>query len=115
VLLAYSARKPFASCRIPYATNPKANARRGKLPGSGCQSVSVVRRVLMRLDGIRNKIHPAIRWTRTLYDLPPEELKGIPTVCGKPAVRRSAHWKRPRVPLRRRVSMDQIESYLELK
>ncbi len=34
------------------------------------------------LDGIRNKIHPGDPMDKDLYDLPPEELKGIPTVCG---------------------------------
>ncbi len=34
------------------------------------------------LDGIKNKIHPGDPMDKDLYDLPPEELKGIPTVCG---------------------------------
>ena len=34
------------------------------------------------MDGIRNKIHPGDPMDKDLYDLPPEELKGIPTVCG---------------------------------
>ena len=34
------------------------------------------------LDGIQNKIHPGDPMDKDLYDLPPEELKGIPTVCG---------------------------------
>ena len=33
------------------------------------------------LDGIRNKIHPGDAMDKNLYDLPPEELKDIPTVC----------------------------------
>ena len=34
------------------------------------------------LDGIENKIHPGDPMDKNLYDLPPEELKDIPTVCG---------------------------------
>ena len=34
------------------------------------------------LDGIKNKIHPARPMDKNLYDLPPKELKKIPTVCG---------------------------------
>jgi glutamine synthetase len=34
------------------------------------------------LDGIQNKIHPGEAMDKNLYDLPPEELKDIPTVCG---------------------------------
>ena len=33
------------------------------------------------LDGIKNKIHPGDAMDKDLYDLPPEEEKGIPTVC----------------------------------
>jgi glutamine synthetase len=34
------------------------------------------------LDGIENKIHPGDAMDKNLYDLPPEELKDVPTVCG---------------------------------
>ena len=34
------------------------------------------------LDGIKNKIHPGDPMDKNLYDLPPEELAGVPTVCG---------------------------------
>ena len=34
------------------------------------------------LDGIINKIHPGDAMDKILYDLPPEELKEIPTVAG---------------------------------
>ena len=38
------------------------------------------------LDGIKNKIDPGEAMDKNLYDLPAEELAGIPTVCGgKPA------------------------------
>jgi glutamine synthetase len=34
------------------------------------------------LDGIQNKIHPGDPMDKNLYDLPPEELSNVPTVCG---------------------------------
>lgn len=34
------------------------------------------------LDGIKNKIDPGPASDKDLYDLPPEELATIPTVCG---------------------------------
>ena len=34
------------------------------------------------LDGIKNKIHPGDAHDKNLYDLPPEELAKVPTVCG---------------------------------
>ncbi len=33
------------------------------------------------LDGIQKKIHPGEPMDKDLYDLPPEELVGVPTVC----------------------------------
>jgi glutamine synthetase len=34
------------------------------------------------LDGIKNKLDPGSAMDKDLYDLPKEELKSIPTVCG---------------------------------
>ena len=34
------------------------------------------------LDGVQNRIHPGQPIDKNLYDLPPEELKEVPTVCG---------------------------------
>jgi glutamine synthetase len=82
VLLAYSARNRSAGCRIPIVSSPKAKRvevryRRRRQPVSG-----VRRDDDSRLDGIQNKIHPGDPMDKNLYDLPPEELKDIPTVCG---------------------------------
>ena len=103
VLLAYSARNRSASCRIPYATNPKAKRVEVRFPDPGANPYLAFSAMLMAgLDGIRNKIHPGDPMDKDLYDLPPEELKGIPTVCGS---LRDAHHRagsRPRVPAGRR-------------
>jgi glutamine synthetase len=38
--------------------------------------------IMAGLDGIQNKIHPGDPMDKNLYDLPPAELKNVPTVCG---------------------------------
>ncbi|KAF0222728.1 MAG: hypothetical protein FD176_2405 [Rhodospirillaceae bacterium] len=83
VLLAYSARNRSASCRIPYATSPKAKRVEIRFPDPGANPYLAFSAMLMAgLDGIANKIHPGEAMDKNLYDLPPEELKQVPTVCG---------------------------------
>ncbi len=83
VLLAYSARNRSASCRIPYTTNPKAKRVETRFPDPAANPYLCFVALLMAgLDGIKNKIHPGDAMDKNLYDLPPEELKAIPTVCG---------------------------------
>jgi len=82
VLLAYSARNRSASIRIPYITNPKARRIELRFPDSTANPYLAFAAMLMAgLDGIQNKIHPGDPLDKDLYDLPPEEEKGIPTVC----------------------------------
>ena len=38
--------------------------------------------LMAQIDGIKNKIDPGEAMDKNLYDLPAEELAGIPTVCG---------------------------------
>ncbi|MBR9972889.1 type I glutamate--ammonia ligase [Magnetospirillum sulfuroxidans] len=83
VLLAYSARNRSASCRIPYATSPKAKRVEIRFPDPGANPYLAFSAMLMAgLDGIANKVHPGEAMDKNLYDLPPEELKQVPTVCG---------------------------------
>ncbi|TPW33742.1 type I glutamate--ammonia ligase [Oecophyllibacter saccharovorans] len=83
VLLAYSASNRSASCRIPYATSPKAKRVEVRFPDPTANPYLAFSALLMAgLDGIRNKIHPGDAIDKDLYELPPEELKQIPTVCG---------------------------------
>jgi glutamine synthetase len=68
------------------------------------------------LDGVRNKIHPGDAIDKNLYDLPPEELKEIPTVCG--SLRQALEeLDRDRDFLKAGevFTDDQIDSYMELK
>jgi glutamine synthetase len=83
VLLAYSARNRSASVRIPWTESPKAKRVEVRFPDPSANPYLAMSALLMAgLDGIRNKIHPGEPADKDLYDLPPEELAGIPTVCG---------------------------------
>jgi glutamine synthetase len=83
VLLAYSARNRSASCRIPWTANPKAKRVEVRFPDPTANPYLAFASMLMAgLDGIINKIDPGSAMDKDLYDLPPKELKKIPTVCG---------------------------------
>jgi glutamine synthetase len=83
VLLAYSARNRSASCRIPYTSNPKAKRVEVRFPDPAANPYLAFAAMLMAgLDGIQNKIDPGSAIDKDLYDLPPKELKRIPTVSG---------------------------------
>jgi glutamine synthetase len=83
VLLAYSARNRSASCRIPFSSNPKGKRVEVRFPDATANPYLGFAAMLMAgLDGIQNKIHPGDAMDKNLYDLPPEELAGVPTVCG---------------------------------
>ena len=83
VLLAYSSRNRSASCRIPYSASPKGKRVEVRFPDPGANPYLAFAAMLMAgLDGIQNKIHPGDAMDKNLYDLPPEELSQVPTVCG---------------------------------
>jgi glutamine synthetase len=83
VLLAYSARNRSASCRIPYAETPNGKRVEVRFPDATANPYLAFTAMLMAgLDGIQNKIHPGDPMDKDLYDLPPEELADVPTVCG---------------------------------
>jgi glutamine synthetase len=83
VLLAYSARNRSASCRIPYGASPNAKRVEIRFPDPTANPYLAFSAMLMAgLDGIKNKIHPGEAMDKDLYDLPPEELADVPTVCG---------------------------------
>ena len=83
VLLAYSARNRSASCRIPFGSGPKAKRVEVRFPDPASNPyLAFAAMLLAGLDGIQNKIHPGDPIDKNLYDLPPEELAQVPTVCG---------------------------------
>jgi glutamine synthetase len=68
------------------------------------------------LDGIRNKIDPGEAMDKNLYDLPPEELDGIPTVCASLREALECLEKDHEFLLAGDVfTKHQIEGYMELK
>ena len=117
VLLAYSARNRSASVRIPWVASPKGKRLETRFPDAAGNPYLTFSALLMAgLDGIENKIHPGDPMDKDLYDLPPEELTDIPTVCG--SLREAldaldsdrAFLKKGNV-----FSDDQIDAYIELK
>jgi len=117
VLLAYSARNRSASCRIPFGTGPKSKRVEVRFPDPLANPYLAFAAMLMAgLDGIKNKIHPGKAMDKDLYDLPPKELKKIPTVCG--SLREALeNLDRDRKFLTAGgvFDDDQIDSYIELK
>ncbi|MBA2711120.1 MAG: type I glutamate--ammonia ligase [Tatlockia sp.] len=82
VMLAYSARNRSASIRIPYVSNPKGRRIEVRFPDAMANPYLAFSAMMMAgLDGIKNKIHPGQPIDKDLYDLPPEELIDVPTVC----------------------------------
>ncbi len=81
VLLAYSARNRSAAIRIPHVASAKARRIEVRFPDPCANPyLSFSAMMLAGLDGIKNKIHPGDPMEKDLYDLPPEELKDVPTV-----------------------------------
>ena len=117
VLLAYSARNRSAGCRIPYSSSPAGKRVEVRYPDPAANPYLTFAAMLMAgLDGIENKIHPGDPMDKNLYDLPPEELKDVPTVCG--SLREALETlDQDRDFLKKGdvFSDDQIDGYLELK
>jgi glutamine synthetase len=117
VLLAYSSRNRSASCRIPYTTSPKAKRVEVRFPDPAANPYLAFAALLMAgLDGIINKIDPGAAMDKDLYDLPPRELKKIPTVAA--SLREAlSHLDKDREFLKRGgvFTDEQIDSYIELK
>jgi glutamine synthetase len=117
VLLAYSSRNRSASCRIPYGTGAKAKRVEVRFPDATANPYLAYSALLMAgLDGIENKIHPGGPMDKNLYDLPPRELKKVPTVAASLREAVGALDKARAVFTRGDVfSNDQIDAYIELK
>jgi len=117
VLLAYSARNRSASCRIPYGTGEKAKRVEFRFPDAMANPYLAYSALLMAgLDGIRNKLHPGAAMDKNLYDLPPRELRKVPTVCGSLREALDALTKDHAFLLEGGVfTKEQIDAYIELK
>ncbi|MFC3102043.1 type I glutamate--ammonia ligase [Altererythrobacter lauratis] len=117
VLLAYSARNRSASCRIPYGSGEKAKRVEFRFPDPLANPYLGFAALLMAgIDGIQNKIHPGDAMDKNLYDLPPEELANVPTVCGSLREALNSLEADHDFLLKGDVfTKDQIEAYIELK
>ena len=117
VLLAYSARNRSASCRIPYVASPKGKRVEVRFPDPSANPYLAFAAMLMAgLDGIQNKIHPGDAMDKNLYDLPPEELAKVPTVCG--SLREALDSLRADAGFLMKgdvFTKDMIEAYIELR
>ncbi|MEZ5723217.1 MAG: hypothetical protein R3D59_17930 [Paracoccaceae bacterium] len=91
-----------AACGSREDRNPKAKRVEARFPDPAANPYLAFSALLVAgLDGIKNKIDPGPASDKNLYDLPPEELEGIPTVCG--SLREALeNLEKDRLPARRR-------------
>ena len=117
VLRAYSARNRSGCIRIPWAESPKAKRVEARFPDPSANPYLAFSALLMAgLDGIRNRIDPGPSSDKDLYDLPPEELAAIPTVCGSLREALGELEKDHEFLLQGDVfTRDQLEGYMALK
>ncbi|WP_319531650.1 type I glutamate--ammonia ligase [uncultured Cohaesibacter sp.] len=117
VLRAYSARNRSGCVRIPWTESPKAKRVEARFPDPSANPYLCFAALLMAgLDGITNKIDPGAAMDKNLYDLPAEELEGIPTVCGSLREAIDSLKADHSFLLAGDVfTKDQIEGYIELK
>ena len=103
--------------RIPWTESPKAKRVEARFPDPSANPYLAFAALLMAgLDGIENKIHPGEPSDKDLYDLPPEELAGIPTVCASLREALESLEADHAFLLKGDVfTKDQIEGYMELK
>ena len=117
VKLAYSSRNRSASIRIPHVSSPKAKRIEVRFPDPmGNPYLTFVALLMAGLDGIENRIHPGDPMDKNLYDLPPQEQKNVPEVCGSLREALEA-LDADRAFLKKGGVMDDdfIDSYIELK
>ena len=117
VLLAYSARNRSASCRIPFSNSPNGKRVEVRFPDAMANPyLAFSAMMLAGLDGIQNKINPGAAMDKDLYDLPPEELADVPTVCGSlREAMESLDADRDFLKKGDVFSDDQIDAYMDLK
>jgi glutamine synthetase len=84
VNLAYSARNRSAAIRIPtFSESPKAKRIEYRPPDPSANPYLAFAALLLAgLDGMLNKVDPGEPLDKNIYELPPEELKKVPSVPG---------------------------------
>jgi glutamine synthetase len=82
VNLAYSATNRSCSIRIPYVQGDKARRFEFRCPdSSGSPYLTFAAMLMAMVDGIKKQIDPGTPSDKNIYELPPEELKNIPSTC----------------------------------
>jgi glutamine synthetase len=82
VTLVYSESNRSAAIRIPYVFSDKEKRIEVRFPDAAANSYLAFSAMLMAgLDGIKNKIHPGEAVDENIYDLPPERVKQLPSLC----------------------------------
>jgi glutamine synthetase len=81
VNLAYSQSNRSAAIRIPvYSSSPNTKRVEYRTPDPACNPYLAFSAMLMAgIDGIMNKIDPGDPLDKDIYDMPPEELKNVPS------------------------------------
>jgi len=84
VNLVYSQRNRSAAIRIPlYSQKPALKRLEFRCPDPAANAYLAFSAMLMAgLDGVENQIEPPPPVDKDIYDLPPEELKNLPSVPG---------------------------------
>jgi len=84
VNLVYSSRNRSAAIRIPqYSQSPGAKRLEFRCPDPSCNPYLAFSAMLMAgLDGIARRVEPHEPVDKDIYDLPPAELAGLPSVPG---------------------------------
>ncbi|MCI0544630.1 MAG: type I glutamate--ammonia ligase [Actinobacteria bacterium] len=84
VNLVYSSRNRSAAIRIPqYSQAPGAKRLEFRCPDPACNPYLAFSAMLMAgLDGIQRRVEPHEPVDKDIYDLPPAELAGLPSVPG---------------------------------
>lgn len=82
VNLVYSQRNRSAAVRIPvYSKSPRSKRIEFRCPDPACNPYLAFSAMLLAgLDGVKNKIEPPDPMDKDLYELPPEEMAGVPQV-----------------------------------
>jgi len=117
VMLAYSNRNRSASIRIPVVSSDPARRIEVRFPDCTANPyLAFTAMMLAGLDGVANKIDPGEAADKNLYDLPPEEGKKIPTVCGSlEEALKALDADRDFLKVGGVMDDDMIDAYIELK
>jgi len=82
VTMVYSESNRSAAIRIPHGFSENEKRIEVRFPDALANSYLAFSAMLMAgLDGIKNKIHPGPAIDENLYDLPPERVQTLPSLC----------------------------------